>query len=793
MDAYNQPPSRSFSAAPTTSSAALSTNITRVALGPILTLNSTFNRALEAEDHIFLKCSKLLRQLEQVPEMEPYVASAHAAAERCAEQQALALSQQLQGQDNGGGTLAFRASVGSLGFLIYSDHLGALNSNMSLPISNNVFTFTAGVLPANLSVDPATHVWKLFQQGAPLCIIFNLVDLDPTHAIAVTKSDDLRMCKKAVYDFLIAVKTHLNFDDDNMFTISNVFSDNTHDLLKILNVVTSLLDSRKLQPDSTEISDFTQSLCDLKITDEKSKVFREIIQTERKYISDLELLMEYKDELQNSDALSSEQLHVLFPNLSDIVDFHRRLLTGLECNINVPVKYQRIGSAFIHASNGPFKAYEPWTIGQISAIELITKESPTLRKASKLLDPGFELQSYIIKPIQRLCKYPLLLKELIKSYSDLIDSAGYNELLLAGQAMKEVANHVNEAQRRAENVGHLQGLMERVKNWRGFNLKEQGDLLFHSVVAVKDGESEKDYVAYLFDNIIFFFIETLPVEKQREKKKREILGSRKKSSASVSSSTANLLESLNSVREQSLLELKGRVFISEIYNISSANLSGYTLIISWSGKKESGSFTLRFRTEEPRNQWESCLRQLKTSEMKTQIQRRIRDSHGSLNTHDSYEGANNYANGSPASFAVADSPTQILNGQRHNSGSSQFSMMKFSRSNQARASSSSYNGLVNPDSLLASASSLIQIKLVYNKNPVEDILTVPSNILFQELWLKISAHVAAVNHEDVVLLKLKYKDEDGDIVIMDSADDWSLAVDMVEEQEPDRVLLIWAS
>lgn len=33
------------------------------------------------------------------------------------------------------------------------------------------------------------------------------------------------------------------------------------------------------------------------------------------------------------------------------------------------------------------------------------------------------------------------------------------------------------------------------------------------------------------------------------------------------------------------------------------------------GQKESGSFKLRYRNEETRNQWEQCLRNLKTNEM----------------------------------------------------------------------------------------------------------------------------------------------------------------------------------
>lgn len=164
---------------------------------------------------------------------------------------------------------------------------------------------------------------------------------------------------------------HLKFEDDDLFTISNVFSDSTQDLLKIITVVNKLLDGK-----ATEDSDMN---VDVQITNERSKVFREIIETERKYVSDLELMVTYRNQLVDAELLSSEQIHTLFPNLNEVVDFQRRFLNGLECNINVPVRYQRIGSVFIHASLGPFKTYEPWTIGQLTAIELINKEATNLK------------------------------------------------------------------------------------------------------------------------------------------------------------------------------------------------------------------------------------------------------------------------------------------------------------------------------------------------------------------------------------------------------------------------------
>ncbi|KAK6205482.1 uncharacterized protein RJT21DRAFT_129494 [Scheffersomyces amazonensis] len=801
IDGNQQAPNAPFRSLSTSSNISLnssSTSITRVPSGPIQTLNVNFNRQSTPQDHLYFKAESLKQRISKIQGMDYFLRKAYNVAEGLAEQQALALSQQIQ-QDNNG----FRSSI---------DSSNSDNSTSSKSQLNNIHTFTAGILPANISVDPATLLWSLFQQGAPLCLILNYVI--PSYEVPVLQSDDLRMCKKSVYDFLIAVKSKLKFDDEFMFTISNVFSDSTNDLLTIIRVVNKVLDSKEEARFEIDKDSPQPPIGEVIITDDRSKVVKELIETERKYLQDLELLSKYQKELLEAEILPNEQIHSIFPNLTEIIDFQRRFLMGLECNINVPYKYQRIGSVFIHASKGPFKVYEPWTVGQLNALDIINKEAVNLKKSSTLLDPGFELQSYVIKPIQRLCKYPLLLKELIKNAPESIDSniptsAVYNELVMARSAMTDVANQVNEAQRRSENVEYVSQLYDRVSNWRGFNLKDQGELLHHGTVGVKDAELEKEYVAYLFERIIFFFVE-LPLPEVPRKK---ILSSRKKStSSSASVSTANLLESLTSAKNDKLtqLELKGRVYISEIYNISAPSNLGYTLVISWSGKKESGSFTLRYRTEEIRNQWENCLRTLKANEMNSHIHKKLRDSQASNDsTIYDYTAAYAQSNGSPPNVHDSQSSRSSNGSTRHHSSSSTFSMMRSARARSGGFESSRLSGgqlgsqTTNTPITAAVEGGFtgneILVKVIYNSKEIPDAIIVSSNIQFTELYSKISSKVASSQlvSDDILVNKLKYKDEDGDFVVMDSNDDWILAVDMVNEfmidSDDKRELTIWVS
>lgn len=56
----------------------------------------------------------------------------------------------------------------------------------------------------------------------------------------------------------------------------------------------------------------------------RDKVVEELLITERKYVHDLEQLLEYQTVLQASGILSADTIHYLFPNLNVLIDFQRR-------------------------------------------------------------------------------------------------------------------------------------------------------------------------------------------------------------------------------------------------------------------------------------------------------------------------------------------------------------------------------------------------------------------------------------------------------------------------------------
>lgn len=743
------------------------------------------NKQVNTSDSLYYICLRLKKRLESVSQLKPYLNLAYSSAEVLSENQALLLSQKSTTSSSSSNQHhSFNSSNGSnfrvsalSNFSSTSDDTST-NSNSTSQLNSPtsgapglINTFCAGVLPATVNCDPVTQLWALFQQGSPLCVIFNIIK--PAYSLPVISSDDMKTCKKSIYDFILACKNYLNFDNSELFTISNVFSNETEDLIKIIKVITQVID---LAPSIFKNVDLTEEFKQAAaVTDSKSKVLKELVETERKYVNDLETLVTYKEQLLNFNIISSEDLYMLFPNLNDILDFQRRFLVSLEINNLIDPKYQRVGSVFIHAQSF-FKSYEPWSIGQKAAIDFINTSSMKLKNNSLIIGNELELQSFLIKPVQRLCKYPLLLRELVK-YTDPNTSNNYNELNLALEISKKIANDINENQRRVENVEVLKKLYDKVVDWKGYNVNSFGELLFFDKIVVKDNSKsseEREFQVYLFENIIIFFKELLP-----QQKKSSIASLKKKSQT-------NLLSNVN--QEALGFELKGRISIANIYNISTVN--PYLLNISWSGMKDTGSFLMKFKNEEIRTNWESCIRKL-VANLQDDYNNSNTSTLNNLNLNE--RRSNGISMGSNRSSYISRTNSESTtfqalsnNYQLHSRQKSEIPISSSKRSTQdsiqstKRSISESYKNQLPNNSVI--------VKLMYEKDLFT--LMTPLDISVDEFLSKIEKKIKQCG--GVMKGKVKYQDEDGDFIVIQSDDDWSLVKEMMKEVG-DKVLNVWVA
>lgn len=745
-----------------------------------------------------------MASLAKIPGMEPYIELAYEQADEAAEQQALAISSINELSDSTHDSIGSSTDLNSGRHPLYK-------------WNKSLHTFATGLLPAQISYDPVTPIAKLFRQGAPLCLILNALNVESP--IDIVNSDDMRVCKTSIYQFMTVCKLNLNIRDDELFPITTVFSDNTTHLIKIIQSVNFVLN---LEPSfiSPPIPD------QILITDSRSKIVKELIETERKYVQALELLLEYRSKVIESQRISNEDISILFPNLTEIVDFQRKFLIGLECNAIVPAKYQRIGSVFLHAGINAFKIYEKWALNQTESLNIIHREAQKLRNVSKEITDPYELQNFfLIKPIQRLTKYPLLLSQLLKESDQ--SWPNYNELHQAYIVSKEVALTINEAQRRSENIQFLEELNTKVVDWKGYNTRSIGDLLYFNVITVKDlltdGHShEKEVHCYLFEKVIYFF---------KDVSAKKILGSKKMSNLSFSNSSSNSVQ----------LSLNGIVYINKIYKISStddsssfAGLPGHYLTMRWKGNKDTGGCIMKFRSEETLQQWNNTIRKISmefgvddmmslhnntrsmssisTSSMITSDTNRSSHTSSTSNNRNSNKIRSSSESNpfmkklrstSSSSFsnlnvAYPPLPTEKnLLSMSISSSNTPFAIPKLDRTSPAHTSLNNDTELVSNMSNITLSNSpsvsenFTSIKLIFNDKASIINLSVPSDVSYSSLIdlliqkMSMSTDLSLSAPQTI----FKFKDEDGDYIRLQGDDDWIIAKEMLEELDTEFPIL----
>ena len=83
--------------------------------------------------------------------------------------------------------------------------------------------------------DPVNQLWRVFQKGSSLCVLFNA--LRPVSLIEDEKlQPDLgakNACKAACFHFLKGVKEELGLDGEDTFMISHLWSEDTNGFVKV--------------------------------------------------------------------------------------------------------------------------------------------------------------------------------------------------------------------------------------------------------------------------------------------------------------------------------------------------------------------------------------------------------------------------------------------------------------------------------------------------------------------------------------------------------------------------------
>ncbi|KAH9818874.1 hypothetical protein DFH28DRAFT_93554 [Melampsora americana] len=488
---------------------------------------------------------------------------------------------------------------------------------------------TPHTLHSSNPLDPVSQTLEIVRLGSSLCFLYNSLHrakddaasrpgVPPLPAGKTWKTikklnvhwcprEDLKGCQKSAAHFIMAVKTELGwgteideFQGENLM-VNMLYDQNTNATVKVISNVLRLLRLLEalgvLNPPNQEDEILSTGTDQEMKMDDRARVVKEILESERKYVQDLEVLQNYQRALLTREIMPSDQIRSLFMNLDSLVDFQRRFLIGVEANARLPHEDQRFGHLFATMEEH-FACYEPFCANFASASQLAQDENAALSKVSEILDPNYELPTFLIKPVQRICKYPLLLQQLVK-HSD--PKGPFFEELKEGLAsITRVTDAVNETTRQRENELAVNDLKERVEDWKGHELSSFGALVLEDTFTVVKNDSEEEYHVYLFERIILCCKEVgVKLDKKASKQ-----------SMSLKKSAANMV---NGPKKKNTQQLKGRIFIA---NVMSANprpvppgcINNPNLLqVTWRGDISEEYFSIKCRTEEQLKKWQAAI------------------------------------------------------------------------------------------------------------------------------------------------------------------------------------------
>ncbi|MBN3306486.1 MCF2L factor, partial [Amia calva] len=186
------------------------------------------------------------------------------------------------------------------------------------------------------------------------------------------------------------------------------------------------------------------------LTNRRRHIINELIETERLYVEELQSIIEgYAAELDNTEfshlipAALQNKKEVLFGNLAEIYEFHNRtFLKELESCIECP---ELVGTCFLKRKED-LQVYEKYCQNKPRSEALWRQcgDSPFFQVTHHALPPSrlLSLDAYLLKPVQRITKYQLMLKEMLKCSKN---SDGIAELEEALSTMLDIIKSVNDS------------------------------------------------------------------------------------------------------------------------------------------------------------------------------------------------------------------------------------------------------------------------------------------------------------------------------------------------------------
>ncbi|XP_052872261.1 uncharacterized protein LOC128277778 [Anopheles cruzii] len=256
----------------------------------------------------------------------------------------------------------------------------------------------------------------------------------------------------------------------------------------------------------------------------KENIIKELLETEINYVKLLNSLCLgfIKPLREREDIFSAESISLMFSNLEKIWRFQQTFLDALR----LAVPSNRIGEVFLEYQSA-FMVYSTYCNSYPRALMELENYASN-KEANQLLEncriaenlPELPLSAHLLAPIQRICRYPLHLSELVKhsptrkellptlnlrkctkSELETMDCKEVFEMALS--AMRRVTEMVNEGKRHSEYLSRIQA---RFENFQGPSINLHSTRLFLQTDAIRMSPNiwNNTYTLFLFDRQLIY-------------------------------------------------------------------------------------------------------------------------------------------------------------------------------------------------------------------------------------------------------------------------------------------------
>eukprot|EP01103_Thecamoeba_quadrilineata_P017332 TRINITY_DN6099_c0_g1_i1.p1 TRINITY_DN6099_c0_g1~~TRINITY_DN6099_c0_g1_i1.p1 ORF type:complete len:713 (+),score=177.86 TRINITY_DN6099_c0_g1_i1:19-2157(+) len=258
---------------------------------------------------------------------------------------------------------------------------------------------------------------------------------------------------------------------------------------------------------------------------QRQKILEEILITEKDYVADLYIIIDVflkplQELCKTEKSVLPRDIQFIFSNVEVIVHVNHQFLNDLEDLLkdspdsaqDINTHSVKIGNVFLNMANY-FKAYTQYCANQPNTtrtLEECKKNVPfqNFLKTAEA-DPRcrrLSLFSFLIKPIQRICKYPLFMKDIVKNTAT--EDEAYPVFTSALQKIEEVVEYVNNHKKDSEEKMKVYDIQQSLESLPpevylvdpARRLKKEGDVLLHS------DKKSVECRAFLFNDQVVFAV-----------------------------------------------------------------------------------------------------------------------------------------------------------------------------------------------------------------------------------------------------------------------------------------------